>query len=143
MPAGSTSQSQPASPLKVAIATVVFWPYGLYLLWNHPTLGKRTSWWLGGLAYVVLFTAVISRFDPGPLKADARAYARMELELDQLGQKGEKLEAAGKKKEALKLLIDWQKDSGQKMMAIRQKYKSDAEGEEFMKAVAEAKARLN
>ena len=39
--------------MKVAIAIAVFFPYGFYLLWNHPTLSKRMSWWCGGIAYVL------------------------------------------------------------------------------------------
>jgi hypothetical protein len=139
MPAGSTSQSQPASPLKVAIATIVFWPYGLYLLWNHPTLGKRTNWWLGGIAYVVLFTAIISRFDSGALEADARKWARMEKECQTLMAKADKLQAEGKGKAAMMTNLEGA-GKGMEMTKIRDKYQ--AKDDEFMKAVEKARASL-
>lgn len=53
------------SPRAVAIAIAVFFPYGFYLLWNHPTLGKKPAWWLGGIAYVVFALFMLGDNDSG------------------------------------------------------------------------------
>ncbi len=47
------------SPLRVAVAIAAFFPYGFYLLWKHPTLGKKPRWWIGGVAYVVFALFVL------------------------------------------------------------------------------------
>jgi hypothetical protein len=46
-------------PWKVALAIAVFFPLGLYWLWQHPTLGKNKVWWRCAIAYV-LFGALLS-----------------------------------------------------------------------------------
>jgi len=43
---------------KVAVAIWVFFPYGLYLLWNHPELSKNKWWWRCGIAYAVVALVV-------------------------------------------------------------------------------------
>jgi hypothetical protein len=66
MSASSTSQSpqDAPSPRKVALAIAIFFPYGFYLLWKHPTLGKKLGWWIGGIAYVVFTAFVLGNGSP-------------------------------------------------------------------------------
>jgi hypothetical protein len=59
------SNKPDASPLWVAVAIAVFFPYGLYLLWNHPTLGKKTVWWAGAIAYIGFGLLIPSPKDSG------------------------------------------------------------------------------
>ena len=73
-PAGSSepsvvavgSDSVPAAgcietePWKVALAIGLCFPYGLYLLWNHPTLNKSKWWWRGAVAYSIYALIVMA-----------------------------------------------------------------------------------
>ena len=58
-------------PWKVAAALVCVFPYGIYLLWNHPTLGRSKWWWRFAIAFpfaVGLVGAVVSPPKPSPPK---------------------------------------------------------------------------
>jgi hypothetical protein len=67
MPEACTShqlhQSAP-SPRRVAAAIAIFFPYGFYLLWKHPTLGKKPLWWVGGIAYVFFAMFILGERTP-------------------------------------------------------------------------------
>lgn len=68
MPDNATPHHSPApsSPFKVALAIAIFFPYGFYLLWKHPTLGNKPGWWIGGIAYVVFAMAMAGMSEPTP-----------------------------------------------------------------------------
>ena len=57
VPAASSTETE---PWKVALAIGVCFPYGLYLLWNHPTLNKSKWWWRGAVAYSIYALIVIA-----------------------------------------------------------------------------------
>lgn len=54
-PPPSDVPPKPLAPIWVGVAILVFFPLGLYLLWRHPTLGKSTGWWAGGILWSVLW----------------------------------------------------------------------------------------
>ena len=62
MPSASGSgqaSKKPIAPMLVGLAMFLFFPLGLYLLWQHPTLGKNAKWWASGIAWacvVMLFS---------------------------------------------------------------------------------------
>jgi hypothetical protein len=60
--AQSPSVKKPLAPLWVGMAILAFPPFGYYLLWNHPTLRKANGWWLGGIAWGLIwsFTNVLA-----------------------------------------------------------------------------------
>jgi hypothetical protein len=58
------------APWKVALAIMLLFPYGLYLLWNHPTLGKRKWWWRCALAWPFI-VGLIGAVGSGPPKSSS------------------------------------------------------------------------
>lgn len=52
------------SPLWVGLAIFIFPPFGIYLLWTHPLLGKNNKWWIGACCWGVLWLISLGRNPP-------------------------------------------------------------------------------
>jgi hypothetical protein len=60
----------PAVPSwKVAAALVCLFPYGIYLLWNHPTLGRSKWWWRFAMAFPFI-VGILGAIGSPPRKTD-------------------------------------------------------------------------
>lgn len=54
------AEGEGLDPKKVALAIYFCFPLGLYLLWNHPTLGRNKAWWrVGGAWSCLVFVLAI------------------------------------------------------------------------------------
>lgn len=90
---------------------------------------------------LLLMTSLCTGCGSGGMQRDARTYARMEKEVNAIVAKASALHAKGDNK-AHFAELEKIKPLGDKMLAIRGKYKSDSKDGEFMDAVEEAKAAL-
>lgn len=62
VPATNTN-AEGVEPWKLALAIGLIYPYGLYLLWNHPTLSSNKWWWRCAIAWPVVFSLMRAPFN--------------------------------------------------------------------------------
>lgn len=68
------------SPVVVGLAIILIFPVGLYLLWKHPVLGRRRTWWWAGGTWGLLLS-LIALGRNGDEAASPRAQALRQVEL--------------------------------------------------------------
>lgn len=109
----------------------------LYIVRLHRPLIAST-------AAALLIPALFVGCGAGGMQGDALKYARLQRDFNESTQKAEQRRASGDEKGYLKELIDNAQLIGDKMLSIREKYKSDSEEKDaaFMRAVADAQSSL-
>jgi len=92
----------------------------------------------------LLIPALVVGCGAGGMQGDALKYARLEQDFNKATQKAEQRRSSGDEKGYLTELIENAQPIGEKMLSLREKYKSDSEEQDaaFMKAVAEAQSSL-
>lgn len=92
----------------------------------------------------LLIPALFVGCGAGGMQGDALKYARLQQDFNEATQRAEQRRASGDEKGYLKELMDNATPIGEKMLSIREKYKSESEETDaaFMKAVADAQSSL-
>lgn len=76
--AGQSAKESGTAAWKVAAAVMCVFPYGVYLLWNHPTLGRSKWWWRFALAWPVIVGILGAMGSPPQQKSGGARASRVE-----------------------------------------------------------------
>lgn len=105
----------------------------------------RFRWpFMASTVAALLIPALLVGCGASGMQGDALKYARLQQNFNEATQKAEQRRANGDEKGYLKELMDTAQPIGEKMLSIREKYKSESEEADaaFMKAVADAQSSL-